>query len=180
MNLLELNDLQKDNLPKEHYMDLQPELSWDHRGMLLEWLLALHMTCPFNPESFFLCANLVDRFCTHNPGISFKKYQLVGIACFMIAGSKVTVEEVQKAERYVLKVLNWDLNYNGPLGWLRRASRADGLDPRTRTLAKYLLEIGIFEPRLLTVPPSLLSASAYFLARLCIGEERWVSALRVT
>lgn len=173
-------------------MDAQETLTWEHRGALLDWLLQIHAMCPFNPESFFICANLLDRFCSENC-IAPQRLQLLGLACLLIASkfeeilsvsiarlvewsdNEYTADEIAKAERYVLEKIQWDLSYSGPMPWLRRASRADGLDPRARTIAKYLLEVAVFEPRLISVPPSLVAAAAFYLARLTLGEEEWVN-----
>lgn len=80
-----------------------------------------------------------------------------------------------KAEKYILKMLEWDLKAPGPMGWLRRGSKADGCEVQARTIAKYLLEIGCLERKLIGVVPSKVSAAALWLARLALGREEWVS-----
>ena len=50
-------------------------------------------------------------------------------------------EEVVQAEKYMLTILNFDLNYPNPMNFLRRISKADDYDVQSRTLGKYLLEI---------------------------------------
>ena len=79
------------------------------------------------------------------------------------------------AERYVLKTLDWNLSYPNPIHYLRRVSKADEYDVKARTIAKYLLEIGCLEWRLLSAPPSLMAAASIWLARLILDHESWVS-----
>jgi Cyclin len=145
-------------------------------------------------ESLFLFANILDRFLSRRP-ISLSKLQLVGITCFFIATKfeetlvpavseiatliegQYSVQEILRAERYVLNVIDWDLRFPGPMGWLRRGSKADDCEEKARTVAKYLLEVGMIEWRLVGTLPSLLAAAALWLARLVLGREVWVSDL---
>ena len=90
------------------------------------------------------------------------------------ADSAYTEADILMAEKYILKTLEWNLSYPSPLNFLRRVSKADYYNPQTRTLGKYLLEIGCLEWRLLAAPPSLLAAAAIWLARLILDQPDWV------
>lgn len=178
-------------MPRPDYMEDQPEITWEHRGTLIDWLLQVHAKFGLLQESLFLTVNLVDRFLGMRT-ISLSKLQLVGLACFFIATKYeetyapsvkeiailaeglYSIEEILKAERYILKTLEWDLRAPGPLGWLRRGSKADDCDVDARTIAKYLIEVACLERKLIGIVPSLTSASALWLARLTLGREVWV------
>lgn len=145
-------------------------------------------------ESLFLCVNVMDRFLSVKP-ISLSKLQLVGITSFFIAtkfeetycpsvselaalsDNEYAVEDILKAERYILKTLDWDLRAPGPMGWLRRGSKADHCEVQARTVAKYLIEIGLLEYKLVGTVSSMIAASSLWLARLALGREEWVSPL---
>ena len=58
--------------------------------------------------------------------------------------------------------------------FLRRISKADDYDLKSRTMGKYLLEVGTLEWRLLATPPSLVAAAAIWLSRLILGNDKWV------
>jgi G2/mitotic-specific cyclin 1/2 len=181
-------------MPNPYYMDHHPHLDWDKRGILIDWILQVHARFRLVPESLFLSINILDRFLSRRP-ISLSKFQLVGVSCFFIAAKfeetmapavsevaylargQYTVQEILQAERYVLKVIDWDLRYSGPMGWLRRGSKADDCDEKARTVAKYFLDVGMIEWRLVGTLPSLLAAAALWLARLVLGKEGWVSDL---
>lgn len=183
-------------LPDLNYMDRHVELGWTERGILLDWIIQLHWRYQFLPESLFLFTNILDRFLSLRPQISVSKLQLVGLACFFIATKyeetltpavaeiarlsedQYTVADILKAERYILNTLGYDLSYPGPMNWLRRGSKADDFEPQARTVAKYLLEVGCFEPKLVATPASLMAAAALWIARLTLGREDWVSVMQ--
>jgi hypothetical protein len=53
-------------------------------------------------------------------------------------------------------------------------SKVDDYDLKSKTMGKYLLEVGILEWRLLAMPPSLVAAAAIWLSRLILGNDKWV------
>ena len=172
-------------------MNRQAEITWEHRGILVDWILQVHARFNMLQESFLLSVNVLDRFLSKRQ-ISIGRLQLVGLASFLIAtkfeetyapsvaemvalaDKQYTADDILKAERYILKTLNWDLRSPGPMNWLRRGSKADHSETKARTIAKYLIEIGCLEWRLVAVVPSLISAAALWLARLTLGREEWV------
>ena len=178
-------------MPRPDYMEDQSEITWENRGILIDWLLQVHAKFGLLQESLFLTVNLIDRFLGMR-AISLSKLQLVGLACFFIATKYeetyapsvkeianlaeglYSTEEILKAEKYILKTLEWDLRAPGPLGWLRRGSKADDCEVHARTVAKYLIEIACLERKLIGIVPSLTSAAALWLARLTLGREVWV------
>lgn len=144
------------------------------------------------PETLFLAVNIIDRFLSSRV-VSLAKLQLVGITCMFIAAkveeivapsaqnflycadSSYTEGEILQAEKYILKTLEWSMNFPSPIHFLRRVSKADDYNVQVRTVAKYLMEISCVEWRLLSAPPSVLAASSIWLARLILGKEEWVS-----
>lgn len=124
--------------------------------------------------------------------VSLTKLQLVGITSMFIAAKYeevfapsisqfvfiadggYTTEEIVKAERYVLSMLQFNLQYPNPLNFLRRCSKADNYDIQTRTLAKYLMEITLIDHVFLDIVPSLISSSGIFLARKILERSEWV------
>jgi G2/mitotic-specific cyclin 1/2 len=185
---MKLNELT--TLPNPEYMASQKELAWSMRGILLDWLVQVHARFRLLPETLFLCVNIIDRFLSARV-VSLAKLQLVGITCLFIASkveeivapsvshflhcadSSYTESEILLAERYVLKTIDWNLSYPNPMHFLRRISKADDYDVKSRTMGKYLLEVGTLEWRLLATPPSLVAAAATWLGRLILGNDKW-------
>lgn len=178
--------------PDPHYMDHQTEIQWSMRSVLMDWLVQVHLRFNLLPETLFLTINYIDRFLTFK-AVSIGKLQLVGatalliaakyeeINCpsldevvFMVDGS-YSVEEILKAERFMLSMLGFELGWPGPMSFLRRISKADEYDLETRTLAKYFLEVTIMDERFVACPPSFLAAGAHCLSRLMLKKGDWVS-----
>lgn len=181
-------------MPSPVYMKSQPDLTWDMRGILMDWLIQVHSRFRLLPETLFLATNIVDRFLSLRI-VSLIKLQLVGITSLFVASkyeeimapsvqnflkvsdSGYTEQEILQAEKYILRTLGWDLSYPNPMSWLRRASKADAYDVQTRTMSKFLIEVSIVEERLIKCPPSLLSAAALWLSRLILDRDEWVSCV---
>ncbi len=169
-------------MPNPEYMNKQAELQWKMRGILMDWLIEVHSKFRLLPETLFIATNLIDRFLSARV-ISLVKFQLVGLTALFIAAKYEEVicpsishflhmtdggygvEEVLKAERYLLSTLQFDLSYPNPLHFLRRISKADGYDIQSRTVAKFLVEISCVEHRLLKY------------SRLCLDRGEWVRSI---
>ncbi|KAG9119648.1 G2/mitotic-specific cyclin [Ceratobasidium sp. 392] len=189
-----MKELEVRTMPSPVYMKSQPDLSWDMRGILMDWLIQVHSRFRLLPETLFLATNIIDRFLSLRI-VSLIKLQLVGITSLFVASkyeeimapsvqnflkvsdSGYTEQEILQAEKYILRTLGWDLSYPNPMSWLRRASKADAYDVQTRTMAKFLVEVSIVEERLIKCPPSLLSAAALWLSRLILDRDEWSANL---
>ncbi|KAK6205451.1 P-loop containing nucleoside triphosphate hydrolase protein [Scheffersomyces amazonensis] len=111
-------------------IELQPEIQWFMRPFLLDFLIELHASFKLQPQTLFLCLNIIDRYCAKR--IVFKRhYQLVGCTALWIAGkyedkkSRVpTLKELtimcRKAydeemfvqmEMHILSTLEWSLSH---------------------------------------------------------------------
>ncbi|KAK7042999.1 G2/mitotic-specific cyclin [Paramarasmius palmivorus] len=181
-------------MPNPNYMANQKDLGWAMRGILSDWLIELQERFRLLPETLFLCLNIIDRFLSARV-VSLARLQLVGVTCMFIAAkveeivcpsaqeflaqteASYTLSDVFNAEKYILKTLDYNLNFANPVHFLRRVSKADDYNVKARTLAKYLLEIACLEWRLIATPPSLLAAAAMWLARITIGNETWTPNL---
>ncbi|CAI5759941.1 unnamed protein product [Candida verbasci] len=111
-------------------IDLQPEIQWFMRPFLLDFLLELHSSFKLQPQTLFLCMNIIDRYCSKR--IVFKRhYQLVGCTALWIAGkyedkkSRVpTLKELTimcrnaydeemfvQMEMHILSTLEWTISH---------------------------------------------------------------------
>lgn len=181
-------------LPIADYMTNQAEIQWSMRSVLMDWLVQVHSRFNLLPETLFLCVNYIDRFLSHKL-VSLGKLQLVGATAIFIAAKYeeitapsvqeiiymvdggYTVDEILKAERFMLTILNFDLGWPGPMSFLRRISKADDYDLETRTVAKYFLELTIMDERFVSTPPSFAAAGAHCLARQVLYKGYWVGLI---
>jgi G2/mitotic-specific cyclin-B, other len=66
------------------YLHLQPHISHRMRGILVDWLVEVHVKFRLIPETLYLAVNLVDRFLQCQV-IKRRDLQLVGVSSLMIA-----------------------------------------------------------------------------------------------
>lgn len=161
------------------------------RAVLMDWIVQVHHRFNLLPETLYLCVNYIDRFLSCKV-VSLGKLQLVGATAIFIAAKYeeidcpsvqeivymvdggYTADEILKAERFMLSMLQFELGWPGPMSFLRRISKADDYDLETRTLAKYFLEITIMDERFVGSPPSFVAAGAHCLARMMLKKGVWV------
>ncbi len=186
-----MHSLEEKMKPNPNYMDDQTEIQWSMRSVLMDWLVQVHNRFTLLPETLFLAVNYVDRFLTAKV-VSLGKLQLVGATALFVAAKyeeincpsvqeivymvdgAYTADEVLKAERFMLSMLQFELGWPGPMSFLRRISKADDYDLETRTLAKYFLEITVMDERFVSCAPSFLAAGAHCLSRFMLKKGDWV------
>lgn len=185
-----LKELEIQTMPNPNYMDDQKELLWHMRTILVDWLIEVHNKFKLLPETLYLSINIIDRFLSLRV-VSVPKLQLVGITAMFIASKYeeviapsiqnfiymadggYTEEEILKAERYMLQVLDFSLQYPSPMSFLRRCSKADNYDIQTRTLAKYFMEISLLDNKFLDITSSMIAAASMYLARVVLDRGNW-------
>jgi hypothetical protein len=185
-----LLELEPQTMANPDYMNSQPDLEWQMRGILVDWLLEVHTRFRLLPETLFLAVNIIDRFLSTKV-VQLDRLQLVGVTAMFIASKYEEVlsphvsnfrhvaddgftdDEILSAERYVLTALNYDLSYPNPMNFVRRISKADNYDVQTRTLGKYLLEISCLDHQFIGHPPHRIAAAAMYLSRLILGRGPW-------
>lgn len=157
------------------------------RSILIDWLVQVHARFHLLPETLFLTINYIDRFLSAK-SVSLQKLQLVGATALFLASkyeeiqcpsvaeivymvdNGYSADEVLKAERFMVGMLNFELGWPGPMSFLRRISKADDYDIDTRTIAKYLLETMLMSHLFVACPPSFAAALADYVARGILGK----------
>ncbi|CAI4047745.1 hypothetical protein SUVZ_12G2490 [Saccharomyces uvarum] len=185
-----LKELEVKYRPNPYYMQNQVELTWPFRRTMIDWLVQLHFRFQLLPETLYLTINIVDRFLSKKT-VTLNRFQLVGVSALFIAAKFEEIncptlddlvymlentynrDDIIKAEQYMIDTLEFEIGWPGPMPFLRRISKADDYDFEPRTLAKYLLETTIVEPRLVAAAPSWLAAGAYFLSKIILGSNDW-------
>lgn len=183
-----LHELERKTLPDSQYIFKQKHLKPKMRSILVDWLVEMHSRFRLLPETLYLAINIMDRFMSLEI-VQIDKLQLLATGSLFIAAKyeevfspsvknysyftdgSFTEEEILQAEKYILTILEFELNYPNPMNFLRRISKADDYDVQTRTLGKYLLEITIIDYKFIGVLPSLCSASAMYIARTIMSKS---------
>lgn len=180
---------ERETMANPNYMEFQSEIHWHMRATLVDWLLQVHMRYHMLPETLWIAINVVDRFLSVRV-VSLAKLQLVGVTAMFIAAKYEEIlapsvtefvymteggyskEEILKGERIILSTLDFNVSsYCSPYSWVRRISKADDYDIRTRTLSKFLMELALLDHRFLRARPSLVAAVGMFLAKKMLGGE---------
>ncbi|PVU94626.1 hypothetical protein BB559_002956 [Furculomyces boomerangus] len=193
-----LIQIEKKTMPDPQYMKIHSEFNWKTRQNLVEFLVNVHYDLVLLPETLFLSVNLIDRFLSRKSNISIKKLNLVALTATVISCKyeeystpvfqemltflgkecQCTINDMARAERYMLNFIGYDMSYPCPLGFLRRLSKADNYNSKNRTIAKYLLEISLIDYRFnIQFPPSLIAASAMYLTRIISKSGGWTREL---
>ncbi|KAL6212168.1 hypothetical protein ACLB2K_017389 [Fragaria x ananassa] len=180
--------------PSSNYMEsLQQDISPSMRGVLIDWLVEVSEEYKLVPDTLYLTVNLIDRFLSHNL-VPKQRLQLLGVTCMLIASKYEEIvaprveefclitdntysrEEVLDMESEVLNFLHFQLSVPTTKTFLRRfvqAAQASYKVPcvELEFLANYLAELTIVEYGFLKFLPSVIAASAVFLARWTLNQS---------
>ncbi|KAK7311526.1 hypothetical protein RJT34_09730 [Clitoria ternatea] len=189
--------------PSMDFMEkIQKDLNASMRGILIDWLVEVAEEYKLLPDTLFLTVNYIDRYLSVN-AMSRQQLQLLGVACMMIAAKYEEIcppkaeefsyvtdntyskEQVLQMECSVLYFLEFKMTAPTARCFLRRfiivAQRTCEVSLlRLEYLADYLAELSLLEYGMLAYSPSLIAASATFLAKYTLlpREKPWNSTLR--
>ncbi|XP_074280486.1 cyclin-A2-2-like isoform X1 [Silene latifolia] len=181
--------------PSFDYMEnMQRDVTSGMRGILVDWIVEqVSLEYKLVPDTLYLTVNLIDRYLSGNY-MEKQKLQLLGVTCMLIASkyeemnapqvedfcyitaNTYSKEEVLLMERKVLNFLCFQLCVPTAKTFLRRyilAAQATYKVPSAdlEFLANYLAELTLVEYSFLKFLPSLIAASAVFLARWTIDQS---------
>ncbi|KAI9322824.1 cyclin-like protein [Dichotomocladium elegans] len=172
----------------------QHEITWKLRAVLIDWIVEVHYLFQLLPETLYLAVNIVDRFLSKRP-ISINKLQLVGITSLFIAtkfeevssprvaefvfmtDDALTEADLIRAERFILQTINFNICYANPLNFFRRIAKVEYHDVRSRTIAKYFMEISCLDHRFIGIPPSKIAAAAMWLTQRVLDKGSWTDKM---
>lgn len=180
--------------PSPTFMEsVQRDVSQSMRGILVDWLVEVSEEYKLVPDTLYLTVYLIDCFLSKNY-IERQRLQLLGITCMLIASKYeeicaprveefcfITDNTYKKGE--VLKMESQVLNHTGfqifaptTKTFLRRfvrAAQASYTSPSLELeyLANYLAELTLMSYGFLNFLPSIIAASAVFLARWTLDQS---------
>jgi hypothetical protein len=176
------------NGPSTEYMNIQPDLNYKMRAILVDWLVSVHLKFKLVPETLFLSVNILDRYLSLR-SIKRQDLQLVGISAMLIASKYEEIyppelkdfvyltdkaydkDQVRRMECEILSVLEFQVTIPSTWRFLERYARISELDEISLCLAKYMIELPLLEYAMLKYAPSLIAASAVFLAMKIFRKE---------
>ncbi|KAL8244768.1 hypothetical protein R6Q59_011026 [Mikania micrantha] len=179
--------------PSVNYMKtVQRDITKEMRGICIDWLVEVSEEYKQTPETLYLTATLIDQYLSKRH-IEKQRLQLLGITCMLIASKyeetiaprvedfcfitdgTYTRREVLDMEHKVLDVLSFQISVPTVIKFLRRfifVAQSSYKVPivELEHLAKYLAELTLTEYSFLKFLPSLIAASAVFLAKWTLDQ----------
>ncbi|KAL7130574.1 hypothetical protein ABFS83_13G143100 [Erythranthe nasuta] len=172
-----------------NYMGNQKEITPQMRGILINWLVEVHLKFDLMQETLFLTATLLDRYLSLE-SIKKNEMQLVGLTALLLASKyedfwhprvtdlvsisaeSYTRDQMLQMEKTMLKKLKFRLNEPTPYVFmLRFLKAAQSNHMKFEHLAFYLIELCLVEYEALSYKPSMLCASAIYVARCTLQME---------
>ncbi|CAD6233712.1 unnamed protein product [Miscanthus lutarioriparius] len=199
---MHLREAETKKRPSTDFMEtIQKSVNPSMRAILIDWLVEVAEEYRLVPDTLYLTVNYIDRYLSGNE-IDRQRLQLLGVTCMLIAAKYEEIcapqveefcyitdntyfrDEVLEMETSVLNYLKFEMTAPTPKCFLRRFARAAQAcdeDPALHLefLANYITELSLLEYNLLSYPPSLVAASAVFLARYVLQPTKypWNSTL---
>ncbi|KAA8541846.1 hypothetical protein F0562_022998 [Nyssa sinensis] len=182
--------------PISNFMELvQRDITQSMRGILVDWLVEFQVSEEYKlvADTLYLTVYLIDLFLSQNY-IERQRLQLLGITCLLIASKYEEIcaprveefcfitdntysrGEVLTMEIQVLNYLLFQLSAPTAKTFLRRflrAAQASYKNPSLELefLANYLAELTLVDYEFLKFLPSIVAASAVFLARWTLDQS---------
>ncbi|KAL3026354.1 hypothetical protein AAZX31_04G226900 [Glycine max] len=189
--------------PSTDFMEkTQKEINSSMRAILIDWLVEVAEEYRLVPDTLYLTVNYIDRYLSGNV-MNRQRLQLLGVASMMIASKYEEIcapqveefcyitdntyfkEEVLQMESAVLNFLKFEMTAPTVKCFLRRFVRAaQGVDEvpslQLECLTNYIAELSLMEYSMLGYAPSLVAASAIFLAKFILfpSKKPWNSTLQ--
>ncbi|KAJ3116376.1 hypothetical protein HK100_001084 [Physocladia obscura] len=148
-------EMERKTTPDPQYIKTHPQITWEMRKQLVNWLMILHSKLGLHAETLFLAVNLTDRFMSLNPhAVAVDKFQLVGVTAMLIAakyeeikapsvqvlvvmvGSGYSAQEILNAEKFMLDLFGFSIGYSGPCSLLTRILTPNEADEGKKTSEK--------------------------------------------
>ncbi|XP_073103936.1 cyclin-A3-1-like [Elaeis guineensis] len=172
---------------------VQKDVTANMRGILVDWLVEVAEEYKLFSDTLYLTVSYIDRFLSYN-ALSRQKLQLLGVSCMLIASkyeeispphvedfcyitdNTYTKQEVVKMESDILKFLNFEMGnptIKTFLSIFTKAGQGDGNYPNLQLefLSNYLAELSLVDYSCVRFLPSVIAASAVFLARFTINPK---------
>ncbi|CAJ1978383.1 unnamed protein product [Sphenostylis stenocarpa] len=172
-----------------NYMSIQTDITPQLRGILINWLIEVHFKFELMPETLYLTVTLLDQYLSL---VTIEKtdMQLVGLTALLLASkyedfwhprvkdlisisAGYTRDQMLGMEKLILRKLNFRLNTPTHYVFLVRFLKAGRSNKKVcnaawmviEHMAFFLVDLCLVEYEALAFKPSLLCASALYVAR---------------
>ncbi|CAL9118746.1 unnamed protein product [Musa textilis] len=180
--------------PLAKYMEtVQSDVTANMRSILVDWLVEVAEEYKLVSDTLHLTISYIDRFLSFN-AINRQRLQLLGVSSMLIASkyeeisppnvedfcyitdNTYTKQEVVKMESDILKFLKFEMGNPTIKTFLRRFIQAGQEDGKYSNLqfeflGSYLAELSLLDYGCVQFLPSVIAASAVFVARFTLDPK---------
>nr|GEV45360.1 G2/mitotic-specific cyclin C13-1-like [Tanacetum cinerariifolium] len=190
-------EIEENRKPLPDYMEtVQKDVTISMREILVDWLVEVAEEYRLVSDTLFLTVSYIDRFLSYRC-LSRNKLQLLGVCSMLIASKSeeispphaedfcyitdntYTKEEVIQMEAELLKFMGSDVSNPTSKTFLRifiKAAQGDYMPQPSCSslefLSWFLVELSLVDYNCLRFLPSMVAASAIFIAKFTIEPEK--------
>ena len=179
------------------YMHSQPDLNFQMRNILVDWIVSVHLKFRLQPETLFLSINLLDRYLSIKE-ITRSCLQLVGITALMLASkheeiyppkskdfiyvtdNSYSAKQLKLMEADMLKSLNYSLNDSYSFLFIYRWATLLSISETCQLFSIFLCELALVEYFMIRFSPHVLSLSAVYLSCKILKEPKDMKKAAIT
>uniref|UniRef100_A0A6A7FX12 Cyclin B and related kinase-activating proteins n=1 Tax=Hirondellea gigas TaxID=1518452 RepID=A0A6A7FX12_9CRUS len=176
------------------YISLQPDIDYRMRAVLVDWLVEVHHNFKLVEPTLFLTINIVDRFLSRRR-VTRAKLQLVGCASMLLASKYQEIfapeimdfvyisaaaydrDDIIKMEQVIISTINFSLSVITPYQFAMRFVRVSQTNETIKFMVLYILELSFMNLKFLSYRPSMMAATALFIALKLIPSSSWSKTL---
>ncbi|BES96738.1 cyclin a [Nesidiocoris tenuis] len=191
-----LKEREKIFKPKPYYMKRQPDITYNMRTILVDWLVEVGEEYKLSHQTLFLAVSYVDRFLS-SMAVVRGKLQLLGASAMFIAAKfeeiyppevgeftyitddSYTKKQVLRMESLIAKVLGYNLSTPTSYTFLMHFAASTKMSQKVMFLSIFICELTLLEADpYLECSPSLIASGAIALARHALGySDVWPAQL---
>lgn len=167
--------------PNHGYMAKQKDINEKMRGILIDWLIEVHLKFKLKTETLYLTVTIIDRYLEKRQ-VNRDRLQLVGVTALLLASKYEEIyppelqdlvyvtdrayseSQILSMESSMLNVLQFRLSGPTVYRFLPRALRAAGASNEVVFTAQYCAEKALVDFTMVQFPPSVIAAASVLLA----------------
>lgn len=180
--------------PSPQYMSKQTDINAKMREILIDWLVEVHLKFKLRLETLYLTTNLIDRFLERR-AVKRTKLQLVGCTAMLLASKyeeiyapevrdfvyisdkAYTHDQILAMESIMLNTLKFNMTVPSSLRFTQRFLKVVNSDTTFDFLVMYILESHLQKYQFLSFLPSMVAASAAYIAMKSLNVGSWDSKM---
>ncbi|XP_014285160.1 G2/mitotic-specific cyclin-B [Halyomorpha halys] len=165
------------------------QISNEMRTILVDWLVDVHVEYRLLQETIHLAVYILDKYTQMDHSLNKTTFQLVGICSLNIAckyeemfspmvedfiwlcKTSFTKKQFLETEQKIMKAINFSLGRPPSVVFVRRFNMASKANKMQHFYSKYFIDLVLIDSLFCDVKPSLVAASAVYLA-MCIVNNR--------